>query len=72
LRLLAAESGCAVTVDERVTPRRFTATRPKRDTMASGDRIIRVFMREALPKASDATRALAADLIPMTFSALGK
>jgi hypothetical protein len=40
--------------------------------MASGDRIIQFFMREALPKASDATRAVAADLIPMTFSALGK
>ena len=40
--------------------------------MASGERIVEVFMREVLPKASEATRALAADLIVTTFSAVGK
>jgi AcrR family transcriptional regulator len=43
-----------------------------REAMASGERIVQVFMREALPKASEATRALAADLITTTFSAVGK
>jgi AcrR family transcriptional regulator len=42
------------------------------EAMASGERIVQVFMREALPKASKATRALAADLITTTFSAVGK
>jgi len=40
--------------------------------MASGDRIIHVFMREALPNASDGGRALAADLITSTLTAAGK
>ena len=39
---------------------------------ASGDRTIQVFMRETLPEASGATRALAGNLITMTFSAVGK
>jgi AcrR family transcriptional regulator len=39
---------------------------------ASGKGIIRAFMTEALPDASDATRALAGDLIKMTLSAVGK
>jgi AcrR family transcriptional regulator len=43
-----------------------------RAAMASGERIVQVFMREALPRASAATRALAADLITTTFSAVGK
>ena len=43
-----------------------------REAMASGERIVQIFMREALPKASEATRALAADLITTTFSAVGK
>jgi AcrR family transcriptional regulator len=43
-----------------------------REAMASGERIVQVFMREALPRASAATRALAADLITTTFSAVGK
>jgi AcrR family transcriptional regulator len=38
----------------------------------SGDRIVQVFMREVLPKASEATRALAGDLIMTTLSAVGK
>src|SRR6266550_6900629 len=42
------------------------------EAMASGERIVQVFMREALPNASKATRALAADLITTTFSAVGK
>ncbi|MEK9279972.1 MULTISPECIES: TetR family transcriptional regulator [unclassified Bradyrhizobium] len=43
-----------------------------REATASGERIVQVFMREVLPKASEATRALAADLITATFSAVGK
>jgi hypothetical protein len=39
---------------------------------ASGDRTIQLFMQEALPEASEATRALAGDLITTTFSAVGK
>jgi AcrR family transcriptional regulator len=42
------------------------------EAMASGERIVQVFMREALPKASKATRVLAADLIKTTLSAVGK
>ncbi len=38
----------------------------------SGERVVQAFMREALPGASDATRALAGDLIKTTFSAVGK
>jgi AcrR family transcriptional regulator len=43
-----------------------------REARASGDRIIQAFMREALPEASEAVRALAGDLITTTFSAVGK
>jgi AcrR family transcriptional regulator len=43
-----------------------------REARASGDRAMQVFMREALPKASEATRALAADLITTTLSKVGK
>jgi AcrR family transcriptional regulator len=39
---------------------------------ATGDRTVQAFMREALPKASDATRALAGDLITTTLSQVGK
>lgn len=39
---------------------------------ASGDRTVQTFMKEALPKASDATRAVAGDLITTTLSAVGK
>jgi AcrR family transcriptional regulator len=39
---------------------------------ASGERTVQVFMREALPKASNATRALASDLIITTLTAVGK
>ena len=38
---------------------------------ASGEHTIQAFMREALPKASKAKRALAADLIKTTLSAAG-
>ena len=37
-----------------------------------GDRTVQIFMREALPDASDATRALAGDLIRTTLSEAGK
>jgi AcrR family transcriptional regulator len=39
---------------------------------ASGERTIQAFMREALPKASKATRALAGDLMKTTLSTVGK
>lgn len=39
---------------------------------ASGNAAIQAFMREALPGASDATRALAAELITTTLSQVGK
>jgi len=39
---------------------------------ATGDRTIQIFLREVLPKASDATRALAGDLITTTLSQVGK
>ncbi|MBB4477864.1 TetR family transcriptional regulator [Rhizobium etli] len=39
---------------------------------ASGDRIIELFMWEALPSAPESTRALAGDLIGMTLATVGK
>jgi hypothetical protein len=42
------------------------------EARASGERAVQVFMREALPEASEATRALAGDLITTTLSAVGK
>ena len=43
-----------------------------REARASGDRTMRVFMREALPGASESTRALASELITTTLSKVGK
>ena len=43
-----------------------------REAKASGHRTVQVFMCEALPKATEATRALAGDLITTTLSAVGK
>jgi len=43
-----------------------------RDAKESGTRTVQAFMREALPNASEATRALAGDLITTTLSAVGK
>ena len=43
-----------------------------RKARASGDRTMQVFMREALPEASESTCALAADLITTTLSKVGK
>jgi AcrR family transcriptional regulator len=43
-----------------------------REARASGDRTMQAFMREALPKASESTRGLAADLITTTLSKVGK
>ena len=42
------------------------------EARASADRTVQVFMREALPKASEATCALAGDLITTTLSTVGK
>jgi AcrR family transcriptional regulator len=43
-----------------------------REARAAGDRTMQAFMREALPKASAARRALAGELITATFGAVGK
>ena len=43
-----------------------------RTARASGERTVAAFMGEALPGASDATRAVAASLITTTLSAVGK
>jgi len=43
-----------------------------RESKASGQKTIQAFMREALPEASEATLALAGDLITRTLSAVGK
>jgi AcrR family transcriptional regulator len=43
-----------------------------RAAKASGERTVQAFMREVLPEASDATRALAGNLITTTLSAVGK
>lgn len=42
------------------------------DARAAGAAAIAAFMRETLPRASPATRALAADLLMDTFTAVGK
>ncbi|MDH2404402.1 TetR family transcriptional regulator [Bradyrhizobium sp. SSUT18] len=42
------------------------------DARAAGEGIVAAFMREALPKASDATRTLAGELITTTLSEVGK
>src|SRR3954465_13407796 len=42
------------------------------DARAAGKGIVGAFMREALPKASDATRILAGELITATLSEVGK
>jgi AcrR family transcriptional regulator len=39
---------------------------------AAGDEIVRVFMKQALPAASNATRGMAGDLIMRTLSTVGK
>ncbi|PAY09681.1 TetR family transcriptional regulator [Bradyrhizobium sp. UFLA03-84] len=43
-----------------------------REARASAERVVEVFMREALPKASDADCAIAGDLITTTLSTVGK
>jgi AcrR family transcriptional regulator len=50
----------------------YRDTPEAREARASGDRIVLVFMREVLPKAPEATRELAGDLITTTFSTVGK
>ena len=42
------------------------------EAKASGDRTVQVFMQDVLPGASEATRALAGDLITTTLSNVGK
>ena len=43
-----------------------------REARASGDRTMQVFMQEALPQASESTRALTAELVTTTLSKVGK
>jgi AcrR family transcriptional regulator len=43
-----------------------------KEARASGERTMQVFMREALPQASKATRTLAGNLITTTLSTVGK
>ena len=43
-----------------------------REARVSGARTVQLFMREALPTASEATRALAGELITTTLSTVGK
>lgn len=43
-----------------------------REVRAAGGEIVRVFMKQALPAASDATREMAGDLIVRTLSTVGK
>lgn len=43
-----------------------------REVKESGRRTVEIFMREALPEASDATRVLAGGLVTATLSAVGK
>jgi AcrR family transcriptional regulator len=43
-----------------------------REAKAAGRGIVHAFMREVLPETPDATRALAADVIKTTLSAVGK
>jgi AcrR family transcriptional regulator len=43
-----------------------------REARASGERVMEIFMRDALPAAPDSARALAADLITTTMSKVGK
>lgn len=42
------------------------------EAKTAGDRTVGVFMKEALPEASEATRALAGDLVKTTLSAVGR
>jgi AcrR family transcriptional regulator len=42
------------------------------EARAAGKRAVQAFMRETLPRASDATRAVAGELITTTLSAVGK
>ncbi|SFP33770.1 transcriptional regulator, TetR family [Variovorax sp. OK605] len=50
----------------------YRAAPEAQQARAAGDRTMEAFMREALPKASKARRALAGDLITSTFGAVGK
>ena len=50
----------------------YRDTPEARQARASGERTAQAFMREALPDAPDAVRALAGELVMMTLSAVGK
>jgi len=50
----------------------YRDTPEAREAKVSAHRTVRIFLRETLPTASEATRALAGDLITTTLSAVGK
>jgi AcrR family transcriptional regulator len=50
----------------------YRDAREAQEARVSGTRAVQVFMQEALPNASDATRALAGDLITTALSQVGK
>jgi len=50
----------------------YRDTPEAREARASGERTAQIFMREALPEAPEAVRALSGELIMMTLSAVGK
>src|ERR1700678_4279575 len=68
IRSECAEAGMRVALDD-AAPLYRDAPEAK-EARVSGGRTVQVFMREALPKASKATRALAGDLIMSTLSAV--
>jgi AcrR family transcriptional regulator len=70
IRSECEEAGMRVALDDAAPLYRDAPE--AQEARAPGDRIIEVFMQEALPDAPEATRALAADLITTTLGAVGK
>jgi AcrR family transcriptional regulator len=70
IRSECAEAGMRVALNDAAPLYRDAPE--AREVRASGDRTVQVFMLEALPKATDALRALAGGLIMTTLSAVGK
>lgn len=70
LRSECEEAAMRVALDDAAPFYRDAAE--AREARAAGDRIVEMFMREALPKASDAARALAGGLVGTALSTVGK
>lgn len=70
LRSECEEAGMRVALADAAPLYRDSSEAKK--AMAEGDRIVDAFMKEALPKASLAVRAIAGDLITTTFGEVGK